>query len=217
MGRSTTSKQTPAQIADVIRRQVLRGELVPGSALRQDELARSLAVSRVPVREALRSLVAEGLISWQPHRGFRVAKLAPEEAREILEVRAVLEVQALEWAFSNINGETLKAAKRTLKQAQTTRSLDEWSELNARFHGTLLAPCSRPQVLALIDTLSNRTDCYVRLLVARADYRRLAEREHNAILAAIEVGNLLAASTLLKQHIEDTADWLERFLAQQTK
>lgn len=217
MGRSTTSRLTPAEIADSIRRQILRGELEPGAAMRQDELAASLAISRVPVREALRSLVAEGLITWESQRGFRVARLAPVEAREILEIRAVLEVQALEWAFANIDKTALAAAENALKRARVTKSLDEWSELNAAFHGALLAPCGRPQLLAMIQALNNRTDRYIRLLVARADYRRRAEREHRAILAAVEVGNLPAAISLLRQHIEDTSVWLERFLTEEAR
>lgn len=217
MGRSTLSRRTPEQIADQIRREILRGEVEPGAAMRQDELAARLSVSRVPVREALRSLVAEGLITWESHRGFRVARLAPEEAREILEIRAVLEVQALEWALPAIDAATVRAATQALEKAKATRSIDHWSELNGVFHTTILAPCGRPQLMAMIRSLNNRTDRYIRLLIARADYRHRAEREHRAILAAIEVGNRVAAASLLKQHIEDTAAWLERYLAEQAK
>ncbi len=214
MGRTTRSRRTPAEIADAIRDEILRGDLEPGTSARQDELAARFAVSRVPVREALRSLVAEGLVTWESQRGFRVAQLAPEEAREILEIRALLEVQALNWAFPNIGKDTVVAAQRALRRAQTTKSIDEWSELNGLFHATILSPCGRPQLLALIQQLNNRIDRYIRLLVSRGDYRLRAEREHRAILAAIEVGNPSAAASLLQQHIADTGNWLDNFLAE---
>lgn len=217
MGRMTRSSRTPEQIADAIREEILRGDLEPGTSARQDELARRFSVSRVPVREALRSLVAEGLVTWESQRGFRIARLEPAEAREILEIRAILEVQALQWAFPNIGTESVLLAQRTLKRSQSTKSIDEWSELNGAFHAAILTPCKRPHLLALIQQLNNRIDRYIRLLIARADYRRRAEQEHRAILAAIEVGNLTAATSLLKQHIEDTGTWLNNYLADTTQ
>lgn len=213
MGRTTKLKRTPDEIADAIRKMILRGELEPGATARQDELAKHFQVSRVPVREALRGLVSEGLMSWEPQRGFKVARLAPEEAREILELRAVLEVQALTWGFDAITTGTVAAARTTLLRSERTTSIDEWSRCNAEFHATILAPCKRPQVLSLIQQLNNRVDRYIRLLVAHGDYRERAECEHRAVLAAIEVGNLPAAASLLKQHVEDTAERLDTFLA----
>ena len=217
MGRMTSSRTTPAEIADKIRGEIIRGELEPGSSARQEELAGRFAVSRVPVREALRSLVAEGLVTWESQRGFRIAQLASDEAREILEIRAVLEVQALHWAFPRISPQTIKIAQRSLKRAERTRSTEEWSELNEVFHGAILEPCGRPQALALIRQFNNRTDRYIRLLIMRPEYRKRAECEHRAILSAIEVGNLQAASSLLKQHIEDTGVWLDAFLAERAR
>ena len=213
MGRSTKSKTTPDEIADAIRGQILRGELEPGTAVRQDELASLFHVSRVPVREALRSLAAEGLMWWQPHQGFRVARLEPTEAREILEIRAVLEVRALEWAFPNLDTKALEAAGDAIRRSEATDSVDEWSRMNSVFHSAILGACRRPHLLTLIQQLNNRVDRYIRLLVQRTQYRIQAEREHRAILATIEASNLPVASLLLQQHIEDTANTLDRFLA----
>jgi DNA-binding GntR family transcriptional regulator len=216
MGRTTRSRRTPAEIADAIRDEILRGTLEPGSSARQDELAARYCVSRVPVREALRSLVAEGLVSWESQRGFRIARLAPDEAREILEIRSLLEVQALHWAFPRIDGETIWAAKAALELGENAEQIEDWSRGNAEFHAAILGRCERPHLLTLIQQLHNRTDRYVRLLIARADYRKRAELEHRAILGAIEVGNATAAASLLEQHIVDTGVWLDNYLAEQT-
>jgi len=217
MGRTARPNRTPDEIAAAIRNEILRGQLEPGTSARQDDLAARFSVSRVPVREALRSLVAEGLMTWEPQRGFRVARLAPEEAREILQIRSILEVHALQWAFEQITRENIEAAEDALERSEKTSSIDEWSEMNGRFHAAILTPCMRPQLLALIKQLNNRVDRYIRLLVALADYRSRAEREHRAILAAIDVRNLVAATSLLKQHIEDTASRLDDFLAHHRK
>lgn len=212
MGRKANSRLTPANIADAIREQILRGDLAPGTSARQDELAQRFNVSRVPVREALRCLATEGLMTWEPQRGFRVALLSPEDAREILEIRSLLEVQALRLAFPNIGRAAIAAALAALETSERTTSLDAWSDMNAKFHAAILAPCERPHLLALIQQLNNRVDRYIRLLVATTDYRPLAEREHRAILAALHAGSEDAAAILLKKHIDDTAVHLDRFL-----
>ncbi len=217
MGRIAQQNRTPDEIAKAIREEILRGELEPGMSARQDDIAQRFSVSRVPVREALRSLVAEGLMTCEPQKGFRVARLEPGEAREILEIRSILEVQALRWAIQHITAEAVAHATAALDQSEKTQSIDEWSEMNGRFHAAILTPCGRPQLLALINQLNNRVDRYIRLLVALGDYRSRAQREHRAILAAVDICNVEAAAILLKQHIEDTAVRLDDFLAQQRK
>ena len=110
MGRIAQQNRTPDEIAKAIREEILRGELEPGMSARQDDIAQRFSVSRVPVREALRSLVAEGLMTCEPQKGFRVARLEPGEAREILEIRSILEVQALRWAIQHITAEAVAHA-----------------------------------------------------------------------------------------------------------
>src|SRR5690348_10896665 len=78
-------------VAETLRERIVRGEIKEGEQLRQDAIATELAVSRIPVREALRQLEAEGLITIVPHRGAVVSLLSTEEIEEIFEMRAVLE------------------------------------------------------------------------------------------------------------------------------
>lgn len=209
------TKATPDEIAEAVRAEILRGTWEPGHPLRQDELAAHFGVSRVPVREALRSLCAEGLAVWQPQRGFTVSRLKPDEARELLEIRTTLELQALRWAFPNIDRKVIETARAILGRAEACDGIDEWSDLNVAFHQTLLAPCARPLLLDMIRQLNNRVDRYIRVLILRADYRDQAEAEHRAILAAAEAGSVDAACMLLSQHIEGTSRWLDDYLARQ--
>ncbi len=203
----------PDGIAAALRSEILRGDIEPGRPMRQDDIAIRFGVSRVPVREALRSLCSEGLAIWQPQRGFSVAILAPDEAREILELRALLETQAIRWAFAHIDEARIAHAETLLDASERTDSIDEWSALNGRFHRALLDPCNRGVLLAMIEQLNNRVDRYIRLLVARADYRRQAEKEHRAILAAADAGDAEATAFLLGRHINNTATWMDDFLA----
>lgn len=209
----TKVRAAPDDIADAIRAEILRGELAPGQPLRQEELAVRFGVSRVPVREALRGLCSEGLALWQSQRGFTVSVLAPREAKEILEIRSVLERQGLGWAFAAIDTDRMAAAAAILDAAEAASSIDVWSDLNDRFHQTLLTPCGRSELLTLVRQLNNRVDRYIRLLVAHGDYRRRAEREHRAILAAIEANSLEAASLLLDAHIAGTSSALDAYIA----
>ena len=208
-------KQRAKDLVDRLRQDILRGGLEPGLPLRQDEIAARCGVSKIPVREALLQLVAEGLVALQPYRGFTVAGLRPDEADEILELRAVLECQAIRTAMPKMTDDDLARARRILDEAEATAELDRWSDLNWEFHASLYGPASRKRLLDLIRQVSNPTDRYIRVLIANANYRGRAEREHRAILSACELRNAEAAAALLDQHIRQTGVLLARFLNKQ--
>jgi DNA-binding GntR family transcriptional regulator len=205
----------PESLVDRLRHDILRGGLEPGLPLRQDEIAARCGVSKIPVREALLQLVAEGLVVLQPNRGFTVAGLQPQEAEEILEIRAVLECQAMRDAMPKMTDADVGRAAVILDQAEATDALDRWSDLNWEFHATLYAPAKRKRLLDLIRQVSNPTDRYIRVLISNANYRGRAEREHRAILSACDVRNAEAAVALLDQHIRQTGVLLAAFLKEQ--
>ena len=205
----------PESLVDRLRHDILRGGLEPGLPLRQDEIAARCGVSKIPVREALLQLVAEGLVVLQPNRGFTVAGLQPQEAEEILEIRAVLECQAMRDAMPKMTDADVGRAAVILDQAEATDALDRWSDLNWEFHATLYAPAKRKRLLDLIRQVSNPTDRYIRVLISNANYRGRAEREHRAILSACDVRNAEAAAALLDQHIRQTGVLLAAFLKEQ--
>ena len=204
---------SPDVIADVVRSVILSGQLKSGSPIRQDEFASFFDVSRIPVREALRRLCAEGLVDFKDNRGFLVAVLEPEEAREILEIRSTLEIKAARLALSRWNEDTFGALRQMLEEAEATNSLDRWSDLNWSFHDGLYRPAGLSKLIALIANLNAQVERYIRLLVSRSDYRLQAEREHRAILAAAEVRNAPALDALIEQHARETAIQLTQFLS----
>jgi DNA-binding GntR family transcriptional regulator len=194
-------------ISAALRGEILSGEVAAGEALRQDTIARRFGVSHIPVREALRELAAEGLVEIRRHQGARVCALSASEARQMLEIRCVLETQAVRWAIDHATPEDLRAAEAALDEAERiTHAIDAWMHLNWRFHSTLYRAAERPRLVTLIESVDVQIDRFIRALIgSQADYRRQAEQEHRAILAAYRVGNPKAVSALLEQHMAETA------------
>jgi DNA-binding GntR family transcriptional regulator len=210
---------TPEVIADVIRTLILRVHLDGGQPLRQDTIAKWFGVSHIPVREALRQLTAEGLVQLHDKRGATVAPLLPDEAEEILEIRLTLEIKAVSLAMPRWTETTFDELEAFLEEAETSASIDRWSELNRSFHETLYRPCARPRLLNMIAGLNANVERYIRLLVSRSDYRLQAQREHRAILASARVRNPAALAALVEHHALETAVQLRQFLLlhQETK
>ncbi len=215
MSKTPPKRSRPTDVLADLRDAILDGSLGPGKPLRQDKLAASLGVSKIPVREALLRLVAEGLVSVEANRGFAVTRLESEEADEILDIRAVLECRAVLLAVPHMSDATIAEATQILDEAELTTSIDRWGELNWAFHALLYEPANRPKLNQLIRQISNQTERYIRVLITNSDYRSTAEREHRTILAACALRNEEAASALLAQHIRQTGDLIARFLDEQ--
>ncbi len=217
IGEEPVSEAKPDSLVTRLRHEILRGSMAPGLPLRQDEIAARHGVSKIPVREALLQLVAEGLVTAHPNRGFTISRLSSQEAEEILEIRAVLECEAVRVAMPNMTDTDVAQAARILEQAEATDALDRWSDLNWEFHAALYGPAKRKRLLDMIRQVSYPTDRYIRVLISNANYRGRAEREHRAILSACEMRNADAAVALLDQHIRETGVLLAAFLNEQHK
>jgi DNA-binding GntR family transcriptional regulator len=200
------------KIAASLRNAILRGEMGAGKPLRQDAIARRFRVSHIPVREALRQLAAEGLVTIRPNRGAIVSRLSPAEAKELLEIRCMLETQAVRWALPHADAGLLARAEAALAQSERTSDVARWMEINWRFHTALYERAGRPRLLALIETLDAQIDRFIRVLITASDYRKQAQEEHRAILAAYRVGNTAAVSSLLEQHMTETSRLLTELL-----
>ncbi|MCW3474895.1 GntR family transcriptional regulator [Limobrevibacterium gyesilva] len=195
------ARTTPDLIADALRADIAQGELPPGEALRQEELAERFSVSRIPIREALRRLEAEGLVVVHPNRGAYVSRLDAAEVQEIYELRILLECDLLERAMSCMSRDDLLAIETILSTAEHEAHGPRWSELDDRFHETLYAPARRPRHLAMVLTLRSSVKHYQNAYAALP--RNTVEwlRDHRAIVTACRTGNCEAALRRLKQHL----------------
>lgn len=129
----------PSQIASEVRKLINRGTLAPGLQLRQSDLAERFGISRVPVREALKLLAAEGIIEHDPNRGFFVAPLSSDEARQLYRMRHLLESELLAtivWP-APAQLKSLKAMVTELNQLLASGARDAWIERHRAFHDAI--------------------------------------------------------------------------------
>jgi DNA-binding GntR family transcriptional regulator len=201
--------------AEAIRERILRGLYPEGEPLRQDAIADELGVSRIPVREALRQLEAEGLVTFNPHRGAVVSTLSLREIEELFELRALIELDLFRRAIPRLGAEDLRRAKEILDAYETALQKGDvaaWGEMNWQFHSTLFAPADRPFALGVAQKLHQQCDRYLRMQLALTHGQRRANEEHRAILAAVRKRDTRRASELLREHILGAGRALYQFL-----
>lgn len=195
-------------VASGLRDAILSGVLAGGQPLRQDEIAEQFGVSRMPVREALRQLEGEGMVTFYPHRGAVVSELSYREVVEVTELRLILEPSALRKAFESLGKEELARAEEVLEEIDEEEDLrGRWGELNWRFHATLFAPADRPRLLEVIKAQHTAYERYLRLHLTLSDYEK-PQRQHYELLELCRNGEEEAATELLVHHIQDTSELL---------
>ena len=202
-------------IADSLRADILRGNLKSGQALKQDEIAAQFGVSKIPVREALVQLRAEGLVTFYPNRGAFVSELSAAEADEIYVMRIALETAVLARAIPNLTVAHLKHAEEILNAIDQEENIAKWGELNWEFHATLYSPASLPRLMDTIKTLHTNIARYLVLYLAGMAYQKKSQKEHRAILAACRHGETEKAVTYLEGHLRDASNKLVAFLNKQ--
>ena len=212
-------RTTADHIADALREAILTGSFEDGEELNQVALAKHFGVSRVPIREALRQLQAENLVSGQAHRRTVVTSLSLETVVEILEVRALLEGHLLEKAMANgFSADDLAALKALCAEMEETEDHELWLRRNREFHQLLYEPSEAGITIALADQLSSRVGRYLHLWSDGTGVERDAEAnaEHSAIVAALEAGDVARARLELDQHISHTRDRVVDLFEQRT-
>jgi len=185
-----------------LRQAILSGRLKPGERLVEGRLADELGVSRNPVREAIRVLASEGLIEVTARRGAAVATMTEQEARETIELRALLEGQNARLAARRQDKEIIKRIETALNKgsaAVAARRFEQLFDLNRLFHRELAAAGQNTVLGDLLQKLRERTA----MLFSPMDPGRQARswEEHAAILRAIIKGDERAAATLAAEHV----------------
>lgn len=195
-------------VAAVLREAITTGHLKANQPLPQDEIAAQLQVSHIPVREALRQLQSEGLVTYQPNRGATVSALSPEEIGEIYEIRAILETAAIRRAAPRLTRAELDQAARILGAAEQAVEGAVWGSHDVDFHQRIYALHDRPRMDELIAGLLRRVDRYWTLHGLMLKHRATFEREHRAILAALYERDAERAADLLAAHLAGAASLL---------
>ena len=193
-------------VSEQIRGRILDGTLKPGERLVEDRLSAELGVSRVPVREALRGLSVEGLVTLLPRRGATVVEVTPETVAELVEVRALLEGLNAKLAAQRHDPEIVAQLQDTLARgnaAARNGTSEELAHLNAEFHERL-GEASRNSVLSeVMRGLRERTSIAF-AINGRARARQDWD-EHAGILAAVIAGDAELAALLATRHVHNAA------------
>ncbi len=187
-------------VADALRQAIVTGHFEDGEELNQVELAEHFKVSRVPIREALRRLQAEGLVSAEAHRRATVIGLDRDRAAEVFQIRALLEAFMLGRSANRLTRDDLGELDGLCDVMDKTADHLEWLELNHRFHHQLLAPGRSTVAMAMVERLSDQVERYLR----RSGGTQRAEeagREHRQIVRALKRNNVERAQKILSQHI----------------
>lgn len=205
-----------AAVTERLRDKILSGELREGEQLRQDAIATEFQTSRIPVREALSHLAAEGLITIVANRGAVVSALSPDEIMQMFETRAVLECYMLRCAIPNMKKEDFQSAEDILghyeRSLEKDSEMKSWGQWNWSFHSALYAPANRPVMLSFLKTLNGNCDRYTRLhLVFTRDLHR-AGQAHRELLAACKTKNPEIAAAELWKHITEAGEYLKEFI-----
>lgn len=152
-----------AQVANELRRRILSAELLEGAQLLQEQLAAEFGISKVPIREALHQLEAEGFVVQQFHRGATVAGLSPGEIMEIFELRTQIEVWLMDLGMQAATLVDVVRARAIADKISTSTEPAEFPELNWQFHEALYRPAKRPLVLEHLRKLHSQAERYVRM------------------------------------------------------
>ncbi|MET9953782.1 GntR family transcriptional regulator [Streptomyces sp. NPDC006339] len=204
---STVERRRPGTaqqfVLEELRRAITTGELRPGDPIRQDTLAARLDVSRVPLREALKALEAEGLVVHHVHRGYFVAELSLADLEEIYRIRRLLETEAVRAALRRMPDGLIRSLERSqadVERAAATGDVTAMAEANRRFHFALVEASGMPRLVRLITTLWDATDAYRALYYAQDPHRQAAVREHRAVISAVTQSDEAAAVRWLDEH-----------------
>lgn len=193
-------------VANKLRDQIIRGEIPEGTLLRQDLIATQYQVSRIPVREALRQLDAEGLISILPNRGAIVPELSPAEVEELFRIRALLEPEVLKASIPQLSDEDLEEAGAILRKfasdLRQEKHVSAWGRSNWQFHSKLYSRANRPHFLNIIENINNKAERYTRLQLYLTHGMKRANEEHAEILKLCRERDTAGAAKLLRQHIQ---------------
>jgi DNA-binding GntR family transcriptional regulator len=202
-------------IANSLRNAIRSGEFADGFELNQIELAEHFGVSRVPVREAMRQLQAEGWIDAKRHQRAVVRGLNGALVLETLELRAWIEAYLIEKTIGTIRDHELDRLDELCAQMEASRYHEHWLRLNHLFHTDLYASTGSAMTRTLVDRLSSQVERYVHLVGEPITRETEANAEHRAILAAMRQRDVAESQRLIRLHIGHTIERVRDAYTQQ--
>ncbi len=186
-----------------LRTDLLTGELGPGDQIVQESLAERYGVSRVPLREALKTLESEGQVVYFPHRGYFVAELSVDDLLEVYRLRELLEAEALRHAVPGLSDADVAAVADLMADIDLAAGDEDvlaMTAANRRFHFAIFDAAGLPRLSRLLNQLWDATDAYRALYFQERVNRDRVGEEHTEMLAALRARDADGLITLHKEH-----------------
>lgn len=198
--RAAISRRSYKELAaDLLRQRIFSGELRPQERVDQDQIAEQLGISKLPVREALIALEAEGLVVNQPHRGSFVASLSREDVRDHYRIIGFLAGLAARRAAERLTDDQIEQLGAYVEALDREPDPDRQSALNLAFHRTINVAGGSRRVRSVLRLLTNTNPN--RFYSFRGGWREAAQEEHRRILAAIQARDPAEAEVAMVDHI----------------
>jgi DNA-binding GntR family transcriptional regulator len=202
-----------AIIEETLRAAILDGRLPCGTALRQQDLADLFGVSRMPVREALRQLEAQELLSVTAHKGAVVAPLIQGDATETYELRILLETAALRQSIPLLTPTDYQRAAGYIEELESQHDYTEIGRLNRLFHMALYSKAPNRRLLRLVEDGLNEEERFLRFNLEAMGLGKLSQEDHRQMLKAVEDHDVELSVKLLEQHLNRGVEVITRYLA----
>ena len=205
------------QIADILRRQIISGELKEGDRISERDISNRFNVSTAPVKEAIRTLVTEGLLYTYPRKGTYVSDFLGENIVQIIHTRSAIEGVAAFWGTKYITDDGIKKMQEYLDNANyllhhsdlsDDAVLDQIAKMNYHFHLTLSNSCQNEYLIQLVNVMGsiNNTIRYMYYVPEKASDFEASYLEHKSILDAVKSHDCELAETLTINHIRRVGD-----------
>lgn len=194
-----------AQVLSRLRRNIMLGRIEPGQSLTIRGLAEELDVSAMPVREALRQLVAERAVELQDNRRVRIPPMTIERFNDLIAARVVLEAEVAERAMPYVTEAIIAEMAEldaAITRAEAVRDYDVWIGANFAFHACLYGAAGRSTFLPLIESLWLQVGPFLRRAIMSSDTHYAVDRHHEA-LTALRLRDTMALRIAIEADIRD--------------
>ena len=189
-------------IEETLRNAILDGRLPCGTAIRQEALAQLFGVSRMPVREALRQLEAQGLLQVVQYKGAVVAPLIEDDSLETYELRQLLEAQALRLSVPLLSNEDFEEAEGYIEALEVETDFGKIGTLNRQFHQALYGKAPNKKLLALIEAGLIEEERFLRFNLEQMNLGKLCQDDHRALLRYARARDVQACIAELELHLQ---------------
>lgn len=193
-------------VFNTLRQGILTGLLKPGERLMEIHLAEKLGVSRTPIREAIRMLELEGLVTMVPRKGAEVARISKKDLSDVLEVRKVLDSLATELACSRINDEQkelLRNAAVQFEEAVRSKDVLMIAQADVKFHDVIIEASDNKRLIQMINNLAERIYRYRLEYIKDENNHQTIIDEHTQIMKYVLDGDATKATEAAKRHIDN--------------